>query len=244
MNPFPILTQYQSELGYRLEPAAVDQLRRLRELLLDWNRRFNLTRVTDPVEIETRLYLDSLAMLRLVRRSTPSSVTTSTIKLVDIGTGAGFPGLPLKIVDPDISVVLIESTAKKVGFLHEAIRVLGLSDVTAVHGRAEELAHQDQYRAKFDVVTARAVAKLPALIEICMPFCRAGGRGIFPKGRDIDDEISDASRAAEQLRCKILGSETMMVPELSGTSYVIVEQVARPPAQYPRRPGIPTKDPL
>ena len=244
MEQFSILARYQDELGYRLDSAAVDRLVQLRDLLLEWNQRFNLTRVTDPQEIETRLYLDSLAMLPLIRAVTPLPNAAPGIRVVDVGAGAGFPGLPLKIVAPEIELVLIEATAKKVGFLDEVIRALGLAKTTAVHGRAEELAHDMRYRSRFDVVTARAVARLPALIEICMPFCRVGGRGIFPKGRDLHQEIASAENALHLLHCKILSTETTPIPELAGTTFVVVQQVTKPQAQFPRRPGIPTNDPL
>ncbi len=241
MDLFPVLRQYQEVLGYRLDDDAANRLARLRDLLIEWNGRFNLTRVTEPEEIETRLFLDSIAMLRLVRRSAGER---EAMNLVDVGAGAGFPGLPLKIVDPSINLVLIEATAKKVGFLQEVIRELSLAGTSAIHGRAEDLAHDARFRANFDVVTARAVAKLPALIEICMPFARVHGRGVFPKGSDIDEEVRDASRAARMIHCKILGTESIPVDELAGTSFVVVEQIAKAPEQYPRRAGIPAKDPL
>ncbi len=241
MDRFPILRQHQTELGYRLSDEAIDRLARYRDLLIEWNGRFNLTSVTDPGEIETRLFLDSIAMLRLIRRSAGDG---DTVRLVDVGAGAGFPGLPLKIVDPSITLVLIEATAKKVGFVQEVIRDLQLSDASAFHGRAEDLAHDQRFRAKFDVVTARAVARLPALIEICMPFAHVRGRGLFPKGVEIDEEIRDAARAARLVHCKILGTETVPLDEMAGTTFVVVEQIAKAPAQYPRRAGIPAKDPL
>lgn len=244
MEAFPILARYQQELGYRLDAVAINRLERLRDLLLAWNTRFNLTRVTDPLEVETRLYLDALAMLPLIRATRGAGESAQPVKLIDVGAGAGFPGLPLKILAPEIELVLIEATAKKVVFLDEAIQALGLSDTLAVHGRAEELAHDARFRSRFDVVTARAVAHLPALVEMCMPFCRVGGRGIFPKGRDLDQELASASKALHMLRCQLLRADTSRITELDRTTFVLVQQVSKPPATFPRRPGIPTKDPL
>lgn len=244
MEQFSILKRCEADFGYRLDDTALNRLERFRKLLIARSRQFNLTRVTDPMEIETRLFLDSLALMPHIRRLGSTRQAAGPVRLVDIGAGAGVPGLPLKIADAAIELTLIEATAKKVIFLREVITALDLDGVEAVHGRAEELAHDDRFRARFDVVTARGVARLPALIEICMPFCRVGGRGIFPKGREIDEEVQDASRAADALRCKILGVERPTVPELAGTSFVVVEQLAPPPERYPRRAGIPAKDPL
>jgi 16S rRNA (guanine527-N7)-methyltransferase len=244
VEQFSILRRHEAELGYRLDGEVAERLARYRDALLERNRQFNLTRVTDPAEIETRLFLDSLAILPLLQRFDESSVPAGALRLVDIGAGAGFPGLVLKIARPAIELVLIEATAKKVAFLREAAAALGLDGTIAIHGRAEELAHDARFRAGFDVVTARAVARLPALLEICMPFCRKGGRGIFSKGRDVDQEVRDASDAANVMGCRILGVELPEIVELQGTSFVLVEQVAPSPRGYPRRPGIPAMNPL
>lgn len=244
MTPFPILERYQHEIGYALDSTAVQRFTTYRDLLVEWNKRFNLTRVNAPQEIETRLFLNALAMHGLVQSSERNVVDELAIRLLDVGAGAGFPGLPLKIVSPDIELVMIEATAKKVGFLSEVIRELGLANAIAIHGRAEALAHDRKFRGSFDVVTARAVARLPALLEICMPFCRVGGRGIFPKGVDIEPEIKAAARAQRELRCEVVGVERPSPPELDATTYVVVRQTSTVPSRFPRRPGIPAKDPL
>jgi 16S rRNA (guanine527-N7)-methyltransferase len=244
IRSFPVLAKYQRSFGFELDSTMVGRLESYRDLLLAWNRKFNLTRVTDPEEIETRLFLDALAIIPLVRSVKGGTGSTRPLKIVDIGAGAGFPGLPLKIAMPEIDLVLIEATAKKVGFLQEIIPELGLAGTTAVHGRAEELAHDSQFRSTFDVVTARAVARLPALIEICMPFARVGGRGIFPKGPEIEEEVASAAAAARQIRCKIVDQVHPEIPELAGTSFVVVQQTGAPPGRFPRRAGIPAKDPL
>ncbi|HVX29023.1 MAG TPA: 16S rRNA (guanine(527)-N(7))-methyltransferase RsmG, partial [Nitrolancea sp.] len=163
MPDFPLLRAKASELGLALDDTALERFAAYRALLVDWNARFNLTRITDPDEIERRLFLDSLALAPLLQRHRVASRVTGNLRVVDVGAGAGFPGLPLKIADPSIELTLIDATAKKVGFLEEAIRVLGLTNARAVHGRSEELAHDPAYRSAFDVVVARAVAKLPAL---------------------------------------------------------------------------------
>ena len=227
-----------------LDETALERFEAYRALLIDWSGRFNLTRVTEPDEIERRLFLDSIALYPLLQRHRVASRVSGNIRLVDVGTGAGFPGLPLKIADPTIKLTLIDATAKKVGFLEEVIRVLGLTEARAVHGRSEELAHDPAFRSAFDVVMARAVARLPALIELCMPFCGPRGWGLFPKGRDIEEEVSSASNALAQLRAKLIGVESPAIPELSGTTFVIIEQVGKPPKPYPRRAGLPANNPL
>ena len=244
MTHFPLLRAKSAELGLSLDEAAIQRLAAFRGLLLEWNQRFNLTRVTDPDEIEARLFLDALSLYPLLQRHRVASRVSGALRLIDIGTGAGFPGLPLKIADPSIELTLVEATGKKVSFLEEAIRVINLEGARAIHGRAEEFARDASLRSSFDVVTARAVAKLPTLVEICMPFCGPRGWGIFPKGRDIEGEVAGASNALTKLRSKLIGVESPMIPELNGTTLVVVEQVGKAPRDYPRRAGLPAKSPL
>ncbi len=244
MPSLPLLRAKATDLGLTLDETALERFEAYRALLIEWNERFNLTRVTEPDEIERRLFLDSLALAPLLARHRLASRVAGNLRLVDVGTGGGFPGLPLKIADPSIELTLIDATAKKIGFLQEAIRELGLDGVRAVHGRSEELAHDPAYRSAFDVVIARAVAKLPTLIELCMPFCGPRGWGIFPKGRDIAAEVVSTTNALKALRCKLIGVESPTLPELSGTTLVIIEQVGKPPKPYPRRAGLPAKSPL
>jgi 16S rRNA (guanine527-N7)-methyltransferase len=240
----PLLNAKSAELGLELDDTAIERFVTFRALLLEWNQRFNLTRVTEPDEVEIKLFLDSLALYPLLQRHRVASRVSGPLRLVDVGTGAGFPGLPLKIADPGIELTLVDATTKKVGFLNEAIRTLGLNGVRAVHGRAEELTHDRAFRSCFDVVIARAVAKLPVLVEICMPFCGPRGWGIFPKGREIEEEVASASNALLKLRSKLIGVETPLIPELNGTTFVVIEQVGKPPAIYPRRAGLPANSPL
>jgi 16S rRNA (guanine527-N7)-methyltransferase len=244
MPQFPLLRMRSPELGLALDETMLERLATYSALLLEWNQRFNLTRVTDADEIETKLFLDSLALYPLLQRHRVASRVSGALRLVDVGTGAGFPGIPLKIADPSIELTLIDATAKKVGFLQEVIRTLELTGVRAIHGRAEEIAQDRAFRSSFDVVVARAVARVPVLVEICMPFCGPRGWGIFPKGRDIETEVASASGALTKLRSKLIGIEIPPVPELPGTTFVIVEQVGKPPALYPRRVGLPAHDPL
>src|SRR6266852_4861795 len=177
----------ESGEGTLVEPCLGDRYARFlryRQELLDWNTRINLTAITDPEEVLFKHFLDSLSLLMVYDR--PSA------RLLDIGAGAGFPGLPLKIVRPQWQVLLLEATGKKVTFMRHMVEALQLRDVIALHGRAEELGRDAGYRASFDVVTARAVASLPTLLEYAAPFCRVGGQLILPRKGDLVEELAQA----------------------------------------------------
>ena len=244
MAEFPTLEHVAVALGVPLDARAVERLVLYRDLLLDWNRRVNLTRVTEPREVEVRLFADALALYPYLRRQAEAHPVNRARRLIDVGSGAGFPGLPLKIVDPALEVVLLEATGKKVTFLDAAIAALDLDGVRAVHGRAEDTAHQPAFRARFDLVTARGVARLPTLLEFCLPFCRRGGWGIFPKGRDAASEAAESANALATLGARFLAVDPSPLPELEGTIVVVAEQVGSPPPVYPRRAGLPVKRPL
>ncbi len=244
MQPLVTLERLAGELGLTLDAVALDRFRLYADLLLDWNRRMNLTRVTGVEDIQVKLFADALALMPFILRYQAAHERTTRLKLIDIGSGAGFPGLPLKIVCPELDVTLVEATGKKVRFLEAVIAALGLEAVTALHGRAEDLAHRPGLRGRFDIVVARAVARLPALLELSLPFCRVGGLGLFPKGVDAAAEAAESGVALKTLRARLIGIEPVALPELAGTVIVAVEQVGKPPAEYPRRPGMPAKHPL
>ena len=219
-----------------------------RDLLLEWNGRFNLTAFTEPDAVDERLFLDALRMVPAVDaigrpnpRVRPIAGSPPSVNLVDIGTGAGFPGLPLKIVRPALNVTLVEATGKKVQFLDAVIAELGLSGIVAIHGRAEDLGTSPAYRGAFDVATARGVSSLPALVELAAPLLRRNGVGIFPKGVDLAEELEAGRRAARIVGVTIEGAN--LVPD-SETRLVIVRKTAETPDRYPRRPGIPAREPL
>jgi 16S rRNA (guanine527-N7)-methyltransferase len=216
---------------------------RYRALLLERSTQFNLTAIRDPAEIERRLFLDTIAMVPELDRltGTPGDRTDRAVRLVDIGAGAGFPGLALKIVRPTLDVTLIDATAKKVAFVNEVIAALELERVRAVQGRAEALGQDNHYRSRFDVATARAVASLPVLLEYVVPFLNVGGTALLPKGLEITEELRRGRRAAA-----ILGAEIVSAGELSfsKTRLVVVRKIASTAAAYPRRVGIPSRDPL
>jgi len=224
-------------LGLELSQQQLGQFLRCREELLDWNTRINLTAISDPDEVLLKHFLDSLSLLM--------AYDAPDARLLDIGAGAGFPGLPLKIVRPHWQVVLLEATGKKVRFLQHLIEVLEIKDLEGVQGRAEELAHKAEYRASFDVVTARAVASLPTLLEYAAPFCRVGGQIILPKKGDLAEELAQGKRAAQQLGALFKIDFPVSLPGLEdGRRLLVWEQVRKCPAQFPRSGSMMAKKPL
>ncbi|MGH2531178.1 MAG: 16S rRNA (guanine(527)-N(7))-methyltransferase RsmG [Thermomicrobiales bacterium] len=225
-----------------LTAAQRAQLAAYRDLLLDWSQRFNLTAITDPDEIERRLFLDALRMLPVIDDFLGEAAAA---RLVDIGAGAGFPGLVVAISRPPIDVTAIEATGKKVTFLQAVIDATGLSNVHAIHARAEEIAQDTAHRARYDLATARAVAALPSLMELAMPFLRVGGRAFFPKSAELGGELAQGKRAAAIVGARIGGGA--LLAHMEGervTRLVIADKIADTPTRFPRRAGIPAREPL
>ena len=242
-NEWPGLANASGRLGVPLDADALERFARYRDLLLVRSAQFNLTAIRDPAEIERRLFLDAIAMvpaLDHVIEADPER-TDSMVRLVDVGAGAGFPGLALKIARPDLDVTLIDATAKKVAFVNQVIEALGLDAARSVQGRAEELGRDESYRAKFEVATARAVSSLPVLLEYVIPLLRVRGTALLPKGLEIAEELSHGRRAAA-----ILGAEVVSAAEQrwQATRLIIVRKIAPTVAGYPRRTGIPSREPL
>ena len=225
------------QLDPHISDQQLEQLLRYREELLDWNTRMNLTAITDPEEVLLKHFLDSLSLLNVYDQ--PQT------KLLDIGSGAGFPGLALKIARPQWHVTLLEATGKKVTFLQHIIDILHLTDVVAIHGRAEELAHNKQYRSKFDLVTARAVSSLSTLLEYAAPYCRVGGQIIFPKKGDLAEELAQGKRAATIVGATFVSDVPVMLSGLNdGRRLLVWKQQRLCPAQYPRSGAVMAKKPL
>lgn len=217
--------------------ANMPQFLQLRQELLTWNTRVNLTAITDPAEILLKHFLDSLSLLEVC--------PIEQARVLDIGAGAGFPGLPLKLARPQWEIVLLEATGKKVNFQRHIIEMFGLQHIEAVHGRAETIAHQSAYRATFDVVTARAVASLPVLLEYAAPFCRVGGQILFPKKGELADELAQGKRAAHQLGVAFKAEIPVTLPGLDdGRRILVWEQRKLCPEQYPRSGAAMAKKPL
>jgi 16S rRNA (guanine527-N7)-methyltransferase len=226
------------KLGMELTPAQLEQFEIYYRELVDWNRRINLTAITDYEEVQIKHFLDSLTVILAWQRAKAGAI-------IDVGTGAGIPGVPLKIAFPDIKLVLLEATAKKADFLHHITSKLRLDDVEIVVGRAEEVAPEAQYREKFGLVLSRAVAPLPALVELTLPFCVIGGSFIAQKKGAVDEEIGQAKRAIGLLGGSLREVKRIDLEEFTDERYLVVIDKASPtPSKYPRRPGIPAKRPL
>ena len=225
-------------LGLKLDKNEVKLYFRYMQLLLEWNKRFNLTAIEDPEEIVVKHFVDSIAPL-------PCFKGNKYKKLIDIGTGAGFPGVPLKIAHPDFAVVLLDSLQKRIYFLRNVVEQLKLDSVTVHHGRAEDYGKMRVFRENFDIAVSRAVSRLTVLVELCLPFVKVNGIFLAYKGPNVDKEIKEAEKAITILGGKILENREIILPGLDeGRNIVIIEKSAPTPEKYPRKAGLPEKRPL
>jgi 16S rRNA (guanine527-N7)-methyltransferase len=225
-------------LNLDLSEEQIAAFSRYSELLVEWNEKFNLTAIKEKREILIKHFLDSLACFKILPRSGDYS-------LIDLGTGAGFPGIPLKIVNPAIRLTLSDSVGKKVDFCQVIVEELGLPGVQVIHARAEDLGQDRQYREKFDWAVARAVADMPVLAEYLLPLTRVGGNALVMKKAEIQVELQRAETALGILGGKTSKVEFVSLPENSGErSLVLIEKVNPTPAAYPRKAGTPSKKPL
>ena len=219
-----------------LSDLQIEKFLQYKELLKEWNEKFNLTAIEEDRDIILKHYIDSLSILPYIPKK--------DVKMIDVGTGAGFPGIPVKIVLEGTRVTLLDSLDKRVKFLKEAIQVLKLDKINAVHGRAEDFGVMKEYREQFDFVVARAVANLPVLLEYCLPFVKVGGFFLAMKGSNTD-EIGNSSKALQ-----ILGGQIEEIREITlpcsdmKRNIVLVRKLRQIPSKYPRKAGKPTKEPL
>lgn len=229
------------KLGLHLSPEQLEQFNIYYYELVDWNRRVNLTSITGYEEVQVKHFLDSLTVTLALK----PTVGGKSFGIVDVGTGAGLPGIPLKILLSDVKLVLLEATAKKANFLRHLIAKLGLDDVEVVVGRAEELAHDARYREKFELVLSRAVAPLPTLVELTLPFCAVGGSFVAQKKGAIDQEVDKASKAITVLGGNLQQVKGIDLEEFGDKRWlVVVDKIMPTPQQYPRRPGMPARRPI
>ena len=239
-----LLEKSCSELGVNLCSEQLGQFRQYYEMLVEKNRVMNLTAITDWEEVVVKHFSDSLSLVRVMDLNRVSTV-------IDLGTGAGFPGIPLKIAFPRLNILLADSLGKRVRFLEEVIRECGLDqsgDITAIHGRAEDLARRDIYREHFDLCVSRAVANLPVLCEYCLPFVRVGGDFVAYKSGKVSEEIRESKKAVKILGGRFAeetGVESFLLPgtDISRT-LVRIRKEKTTPAAYPRKAGLPSREPI
>ena len=225
-------------LGIALGPDQAEAFEAYFRLLVEWNRHVNLTAITERAAVYEKHFYDSLTVAA-------AAPLAGSPRLVDVGSGAGFPAIPLKIAFPGLRVTMVDSLAKRVRFLEEAVRVLGLSDVVCLHARAEDAARLSDHRGRYDVATARAVARLSVLNELCLPFVRPGGVFVAMKGSDVAEEIEEGRYGAALLGARLREVKRMTLPEEGAVRHLVVwEKTGPTPARFPRRAGEPERSPL
>lgn len=224
--------------GFALSEQAFAQFERYYSLLVDWNERMNLTAITAYDEVMEKHFYDSVTPVFYHDFS-------QVDRIIDIGAGAGFPSIPIKLLFPHIEVTIVDSLNKRISFLHELAKELGLQGVHCVHGRAEDVGQNKQYREQYSLVLARAVARLPVLLELCLPFAQVGGTFIALKGSSGDEEVSEAQRAISVLGGELERVERLILPsEEANRVLVWVKKVKKTPSQYPRKAGTPNRSPI
>ncbi|MCF6095102.1 16S rRNA (guanine(527)-N(7))-methyltransferase RsmG [Microaerobacter geothermalis] len=232
------IQSHLADYGIQLTAKQWQQLSLYYQLLIEWNKRMNLTGITDFKEVYVKHFYDSM---------TPSFFYPfeSISKLADVGAGAGFPSLPLKILFPHLKVTIIDSLNKRIQFLHYLSRELKLDHIELIHGRAEELGQNKKYREKFDAVMARAVAKMQVLSELCLPLTSVDGQFIAMKGNDIKSEMMEALHAIRILGGTVTREEIFELPyDMGKRSIIYIRKIKKTPDKYPRKPGIPSKQPI
>lgn len=225
-----------SKIDINLDNEICNKLYNYMNLLLEWNEKINLTAITDEKEIILKHFIDSFTINKFIN---------SGDIMLDIGTGAGFPGLPIKIIRPEVDVFLMDSLNKRINFLNEVIESLQLKNIEAFHSRAEEMAKNNKFREKFDVVTSRAVAKLNILLEYMLPYTKIDGKCLCMKGPNIEEEIKEAEKALKILGGEIEKIEKIILPDSNiERNIIIIRKKSATPLKYPRKAGMPTKEPL
>ncbi len=227
-------------LSIKLEENQLIQFYKYYELLTEWNKFMNLTAIIEMDEVITKHFVDSLSLIKAVK-----DLGEKEYKIIDVGTGAGFPGIPLKIAFSQLKITLMDSLNKRVKFLNEVIKQLGLNDIQANHGRAEDMGREPLHREKYDLCVSRAVANLSTLSEYCMPFVKVGGAFVPYKSGKIEEELNAAKHAVFLLGGKVESVEAFLLPGTDAErSLVTIRKNSETSKKYPRKAGLPTKEPL
>jgi len=230
------MQEKSKDLSVRFLVEQTEQFFDYMNLLIEWNEKINLTAITDPEEIILKHFIDSITILKEIPDNS---------KIVDVGTGAGFPGIPLSIMNPTLKITLVDSLNKRLIFLQEVINKLGLKNVEIIHARAEEFGQNKNYREKFDVSTSRAVANLSTLSEYLIPLVKVGGKVVSMKAAEAHQEINDAKKAIDILGGSIEKIDEFNLPQSDiGRTVIIIRKNKQTPAKYPRKAGTPSKEPI
>ena len=251
-----LLKKYAAGLGIELSDGQLSQFKKYYELLVEWNGFMNLTAITEFDEVMLKHFADSIALIKGVENNIINDIcnTGKSVSMIDVGTGAGFPSLPLKIVYPQIKLTMLDSLNKRINFLNEVISQLGLKDVEAIHGRAEEFASPGKLREKFDIGVSRAVANLSTLSEYCLPYIKEGGIFVAYKSEELlknksdDNGLSEKDNAANAI--KVLGGKIENIVEYDLCDeglfrcLCVIKKERPTPKKYPRKAGLPSKEPI
>lgn len=233
-----LLRDKAKEIGIDLTDLQVDQFNRFYQMMVEKNKVMNLTGITEYGEVVEKHFIDSLSIVKIIDINKVSTV-------IDVGTGAGFPGIPLKIAFPHLNITLLDSLNKRIKFLNEVINETGLENISTIHGRAEDFAKQDKYREQYDLCVSRAVANLATLSEYCLPYVKVGGRFISYKSGEIDEEVKNSKTAV-----KVLGGKINRIEKFNllgtdiGRSFVDVKKIKNTGKKFPRKAGLPGKEPI
>lgn len=238
MEYFDILKEACNNEGLEFNEDMYNNFIKYKDLIKEWNQKINLTAITEDEEIIKKHFIDSIKVFKCSHVKNAKSI-------IDIGTGGGFPGIPMKIVNDKCNITLLDSLNKRINFLNLVIDDLSLNNIEAIHGRAEDYAKESKYRQKFDLAVSRAVANLTVLLELCLPYVKVGGHLVALKGPAIDDEIKDAGNALKILGGKI---EDIIAVDIEGSdlnhNLLVIKKVKDTPNKYPRKAGMVTKNPL
>lgn len=226
------------DLGLKCSYETIDKFSKYREILVEWNQKMNLTGIEEEKEVYIKHFLDSVAAVK-------KGYIKDGMSIIDVGTGAGFPGLPLRICLENSKVTLLDSLNKRINFLSEVCTNINIDDIELIHGRAEDFGKDEKYREQYDIATARAVAGLPILMEFCVPFIKVGGYFVCLKGPNADTELEESRKAMEVLGLEFVEKIDVELPEIELKHNIVVfKKVNSTPAKYPRKAGKPVKTPI
>ena len=228
--------QKLNEFDIKINDEQIKSFEKYMNLLLEWNEKINLTAITQPEEVKLKHFVDSLTVLKYINDDD---------KVIDIGTGAGFPGIPLKIMKENTKITLLDSLNKRINFLNIVIETLNLRNIQAIHGRAEEIARNKLYREKYDVAVSRAVANLSTLTEYMLPFVKVGGKCICMKGANVNEELERAQNAIKELGGEIERVDNFYLSDNDNErNIIVIKKIKKTKSKYPRKAGTPSKEPL